>query len=229
MRLLIIEDEARIAEILRSAMQQAGILALGQLPQAQVMADARRVLDLRLKALQARSVLLDSKERKTLPLAVGVASYALDSDTIDVHEDAMIQQAGQATETLCIQFPFHNYQILTDKTVQGIPTQFYVEKHQTVTIFVWPVPSVAMSLNYRRIRLLRDTGDDGKTADLWQRQIRLLTLYVAHDLALGGPLTMARVQYLRTLYEQEEKIVLGDSSEKGSLQFMLATHRGSTW
>jgi hypothetical protein len=198
---------------------------LGQLPQPSQLGDARRILDQRMKAMQARGVLLDTKEAKSLTLAVGVASYLLDADTIDVHEDAMIQQAGQNTETICLQFPFHNYQILSDKTVQGIPTQFYVEKHQVVKVFVWPVPSVAMALNYRRIRLLKDTGDGGKTADLFQRQIRLLTLYVAHDLALAGPLTLQRVQYLAGLVAAEEKIVFGDSSEKGPLQWMLPSHR----
>lgn len=216
-----------VGEIMRSGMQMAGLLPLGQLMQPAQAADARRLLGLRLESMQARGVLLSTLEQKTLQLIPSQASYVIpEADTIDIHGDAMVQQVGFTQETIALQFPWANYQILVDKTILGVPTQFYVEKAQaSVTVFLWPVPQVSATLKYRRIRLLRNADSDGVTADLWQRQLRLLTLYVAHDLALAGPLTLPRVQYLAGLVEKEEKIVFGDSSAKGPLQFMLPSHR----
>lgn len=208
-----------VEQIIKAGMQLAGLLRLGGAPRAEQMSDARVIFDTRIKELQAKGVILATEERATLALVSGQTAYALAADTIDIDGDAMVRASGATSRTQVLQIPFANYNMLSDLTVTGTPTQFYVEKQATVQALFWPVPNAAMTLDYRRIRLLRDVDSGGVTADLWQRGLRLLTLYVAHDAAMNGNIPMNKISYLATLVMAAEKTLLGDAHEKGDVSF----------
>lgn len=210
-----------VAQIVKQGLQLAGLLPFGQEPRTDQQTDVRAILGARISELQAKGMVLGTAERTTTALTSGTASYALATDTIDITGDAMVLQSGRTTETPVLQFPWANYQELSDKTVTGIPTQMYVEKQATARVLLWPVPNASMTLSYRRIRLFRNVDSGGVTADVWARQVRLLTLYVAHDLALAGNLPINKIQYLGGMVAQAERTLLGDSEERGDLQFYL--------
>lgn len=210
-----------VAQVVKQGLQQAGVLPLGQEPRPDQQADVRSILAVRLSELQAKGVLLASTERKDLTLSANVSTYSLDSDTVDVTGDGMVKVAGAVSQTQVLQFPWANYQMLTSKDTTGTPTQMYVEKQASVSIVVWPVPTQAMTLSYRRIRLLRNVDSGGVTPDVWARQLRLLVLYVAHDLAMAGNLPLNKIAYLGAQVAAAERTALRDSEERGDLQFYM--------
>lgn len=210
-----------VGQIVKQGLQLAGLLPLGQEPRTDQQADARLILGARVSELQAKGLILGTAERTTLALTSGTASYALASDTIDVTGDGMVLLSGSTIETVVMQFPWANYQQLADKTLSGLPTQMYVEKKATVSVLVYPVPNAAMTLSYRRVRLFKNVDSGGVTPDVWARQLRLLALYLAHDLALAGNLPLNKITYLGGLVALSERTLLGDSEERGDLQFTL--------
>lgn len=211
-----------VEQLIKTGLQLAGLLALGRSPQPAQMTDARTIFDTRVKELQAKGIILATMERATLALVAGQTSYALDADTIDVDGDGMVAQSGQNTRTVVRQIPYNDYHHLSDLTTTGVPTQMYVEKLATASVLVWPVPTANMTLDYRRIRLLRDNDSGGVTVDaVLQRGLRLMTLYIAHDLALNGNVPINKITYLAGLLDKAEKTLLGDSHEKGDVSFYL--------
>jgi hypothetical protein len=214
-----------VSQIVKQGLQLAGLLPLGQEPRSDQQDSVRLILGTRLSELQAKGVVLGTTERTTLALSSGTASYALATDTIDITGDAMVLQSVSTLETPVIQKPWANYQELSDKTTAGIPTQMYVEKQATVRVLLWPVPNATMTLSYRRIRLFRNVDSGGVTPDVWARQLRLLVLYVAHDLALAGNLPINKIGYLGGLVAQSEKTLLEDAQEKGDVQFYMESYR----
>ena len=209
-----------IGQIVKSGFQLAGLLRLGGELRPDQMADVRTMLEDRLKELQAKGVILATEERTTLALVSGQTQYALDADTIDIDGDGMVLSPNSlGSRTPVMQIPYADYHMLSDLTVTGIPTQMYVEKQASVSVLFWPVPNASMTLDYRRIRMLRDIDSDGVNADLWRRGIRLLTLYVAEIACMSGNVPLNKLNLIRGDVEKAEQTLLGDSHEKGDLHF----------
>lgn len=207
--------------IVKQALQLAGLLALGQQPQTQILSDARDMLTTLLKALQNKGVVLTTAERKTLPLVAGTASYNLDADTIDVEFPTTLTAAGATSETFVERMVYSQFQELTDKSAQGTPTRAYVERLATVSVTFWNVPNGSFTWNYRRIRLIRDMSDGAATLDMTQRWIEAIVWKLAQRMALAGVMPASKVQYLETQARDAEKAALGSENERGDLQFCL--------
>ena len=211
-----------IGQIVKSGFQLAGLLRLGGELRPDQMADIRMLLENRLKELQAKGVILATEERTTLALIAGQVQYDLAPDTIDIDGDGMIlSSTSLGTRTVCEQRTYDNYHHNSDLTVQGVPNQMYIEKQAAVTVSFYPVPNKNMTMDYRRIRMLRDVDSDGVNADLWRRGIRLLTLYVAEIACYSGNVPLNKIALIRQDVKEAEEKLLGDSHEKLDLQLYI--------
>ena len=212
-----------VEKIIKQALQQAGLLPLGQNPRAEQMADARDILNARMAELQAKGVILGTTERTTLALTAGTSTYDLPADTVDLTSDmAMVAKVGFNTQTPVYHISYDNYARISDKTVTGVPTMVYVEKTGlTVRLLLWTVPKDDSTLYFRRIRLFKNTDSGGVNPDTWIRQQRLLVMYMAHDLAMAGNLPQNKIDHLDALAMRAEKSLLGDANEKGDMQVYM--------
>jgi hypothetical protein len=211
-----------VDNLIRSGMQLAGLLPFGRAPQPDQLRDVREILDTRLKELQAEGTILLTAERaEPLTLASGTASYALPANVLDVDELGMLTAPGETTQTHCFRMPFNDYQPITDKATTGVPMRFYVEKLAATTIIFHPTPDKAYAFSYRKIRLLADVDSGGVTVDLRQKWLRVVTLMIAHDVALAGSRPLSVVEYLDNQLAIAKQIVSGDDDEKGDLQWVL--------
>lgn len=205
-------------QILRMALQLAGLVPLGRQASAAELQHGRFFMDAFFKSAQGAKLM--QMERTSLPVVAGTSTYALDADTIEVEFPMMFAVTGQSTQTPVSQLSWHEYQAISNKDTQGTPVQCYVEKASTVTLVLWNVPSQAGTLSYRRQRLIRDAGA-GNTMDLTQRWIRGVAFHMAADMALAASLKLDRVKYLR----DEATALLADSqrmeNDRNDLQFCL--------
>lgn len=212
-----------VERIAKQALQQAGLLPLGQSPRTDQMSDVRDIMNTRLAELQAKGVILGTTERVTLALTAGASTYDLPSDTVDLTSDmAMVAKVGFNTQTPVYHISYDDYSRISDKTVTGVPTMVYVEKTGLVVrLLLWTVPSDDSTLYFRRIRLFKNTDSGGVNPDLWVRQQRLLVMYMAHDLAMAGNLPQNKIDHLDALAMRAEKTLLGDANEKGDINFYM--------
>lgn len=205
-------------ELMRAALQLAGLLPLGRNPNSAELSHARFFLDTFLKG--ARSAALTQLERTTLDVVAGQATYTLPADTIEVNEPLMLQVVGQTSQTWIRKSVFAEYQTLSNKATQGTPVLCYAEKQALVTLVFWPIPDQAYTFSYQRQRLVRDSGA-GSTLDLTQRWYQAIIYQMAADMALAGSLDIGRVKYLQTLADRYIADAQGREEEAVDLELCL--------
>ena len=183
--------------ILRSALQKAGLLALGREPSAQQLSHARTFFDEFLKSLDTKGPVLMQMERTTLALTANEAEYNLATDTVEVTFPLMVKPTGSTgSETQISPMTYKMYQEMPSKDQTGVPIRCYVEKLAVVTLRFWPVPDVAYTVSYQRQRLLRN-ADSGSTLDLTARWQLGVSFQLAAFMALAGSLDIGKVRVLQ--------------------------------
>ncbi len=209
-----------VDEILRMALQYAGLLPLGREPTAQVLAHARNMMDMFFKSLSSDGPALYELERTTLTTVAGTAEYALAADTIEVNFPLMVAGTGQTSQTQIERMTYTNYQEIADKTQAGQPLRAYVEKLALVTVVLWPVPNQVYTISYQRQRLMRN-AESGTTVDRPPRWMRGIAFQMAADMALAASLDLNRVKYFQGMADSLLARAHGRDGAGNDLSFYL--------
>jgi hypothetical protein len=217
--------------LLTAAIRLTGILGQDEAPSAQQLAIAALHMNLTLDTLQSSGVILRSIERTTKALAIGVAEYTLDTDTIDIeigqsdHIGTIVLTGGAEPIVKTMSRP--EWLDISNKTYAGMPTRAYLEKQALCKLVFWPVPDAAYVFRYTRVRLLKSAGTGSNTLDLLRTWSQYLVFAVAACVALDNSLydrhntLMGRAELIRKSCEA------GDS-QHGTLSFRVG-HRGRNW
>jgi len=142
-----------ILEIIEEAYEQAGVEARSGYD----MRTARRSLDLLFIEWGNKGYNLWTIVEDSLVLTPGVGAYTLDAAMVDVVE-CVLRDANRDTSIRRI--PLNTHANRTDKTVQGRPSQLYVDRQRTGPVInLWPIPDEAYTFTYWVMRSIFDTGD----------------------------------------------------------------------
>lgn len=208
------------AEIIRDAFRLAGIVDMGRNPSANQQTGARSFLNAIYKALQNEGIILHAQEMDTVTLTTGTASYVTDADTMDVIFPGPYVTNTAGTSSQVKQMTSDEYMGIADKTTRGVPTQLYVEKRASTTLYLYPVPDdTVTSLTFYRQRLLRDVDNGGVTQDLPSRFTLFVVTELAHRIALSQSLPASKCGYLRDEAMRLKIVALGNDNEHGNVQF----------
>ena len=221
-------------EILRRALQTARLLNAHQNPSDTDprVTQAADALEMSLGALQAEGILDETGELKTLSLTAGTlptTDITLPSDTNDVRGTAMLLTSSTSDGEIPVLPMGHDEWLqITDKTMLGTPSRYYVHRLLSVTLRLWPgVDSAASgwSLRYRQIRLLKGTGTGGSTMDLRRHWTKYLVYATAFELAVSNHQDVAFCGFLRSERDRLLGKSLAHARPKGPIQ-IHSTHRG---
>lgn len=205
-------------QIIRVAYQLVGVLEAGKNPDANQLAMASDLLNMGLKALQNDGIILRALEQATTTLVAGTAKYTLASDTLDIDDRSFYVTTG-TTDLKLQQISRGQYMELTAKDIQGQPTQFYVEKAETVSFYLYPTPDSGWtSVTYPRVRLLKDMDTGAVTTDLPSKYLKYVTYMLAADLSLHHGL-LPRYQLMQETAQAEKTRALNDDTERGPVSF----------
>jgi hypothetical protein len=208
-------------QIAKQALQLCGLLPLGRVPKPDMLNDARDLLTMILKQLQARGVTLTQAPRLTLPVLAGTATYTLPADIIDVEFPTTIAKVGDENDNWVERMVYSDYQTISNKTTTGQPTRAYVEKLATLSVIFWPVPDVDYTWNYRGIRLIVDMDSGLVTMGLTQKWLGAIAWRLAYWLAHAYNLPAQKRMELQAEANSQEALVMGQENERGDLQMML--------
>jgi len=204
-------------QMAKQALQLCGLVPLGRSPKAEQLSDARDLLSVILKSLQARGVTLTQAEPDTQTLSSGTASYTLDADTIDVEFPTTVTKSGETSEYWVEKMVYADYRVISDKTTLGTPTRAYVEKLSVCRAVFWPVPNGTYTWNFRAIKLLPDMSSGSTTTGLTQRWLGALVWRLAYWLAHANNLPAPKRLELKSMADEEERRVMGQENERGDL------------
>ena len=162
---------------------------------------ARRSLNLLFADWSNRGIQLWEVAQVSTTLTEGTNSYALNTYDIDIL-DAVIRRdvGGTDTDLQITRIDRNEYLGIPTKTTKGRPSQFYVERTITPTVYLWPTPenSTDKLISYRWTRI-EDIDAAINDFDLPSRFLPCMVLGLASSLALKR--NAQKLPILQPLYE----------------------------
>ena len=162
---------------------------------------ARRTLNLLFADWSNRGIQLWEVTQVSTTLTEGTNSYALNTYDIDIL-DAVIRRdvGGTDTDLQITRIDRNEYLGIPTKTTKGRPSQFYVERTITPTVYLWPTPenSTDKLISYRWTRI-EDIDAAINDFDLPSRFLPCMVLGLASSLALKR--NAQKLPILQPLYE----------------------------
>jgi hypothetical protein len=109
-----------------------------------------------------------------------------------------------------------NYARLTNKSMQGRPIQYWIEKSPDyITINVWPAPdsNETYYLNYYYMQRVEDTGTPGSnTVDMPVRFLPVITAGLAYYIAMKK--APERIGLLKAVYDEQWNLAADSDRNK---------------
>ena len=93
-------------------------------------------------------------EYKTLTITTGTIQYTLDYDTVDIINANI--QTSDGNEYAMTALGLNDYAVISNKTTQARPTQYYLQRLSTPVLKIYPAPDTNYTLTYYRMRKIED-------------------------------------------------------------------------
>ena len=136
--------------------------------------------------------------------------------TVDILE-AVVRRSG--SDIGISRISRGDYLDTPDKSTQGRPSQFYIDRQITPTITLWPSPENSTDqLIYYRVKRLQDADVGVNTPDIPFRFLPCLTAGLSYYMAIKR--SPDRVQFLKALYEEEFQRAASEDSERVGLRLV---------
>ena len=136
--------------------------------------------------------------------------------TVDMLE-AVVRRSG--SDISISRIGRQDYLNIPDKTTQGRPTQFYVDRQITPTLTVWPRPENSTDqLIYYRVKRMDDIDNSTNNADIPFRFLPCLVAGLSYYLSVKK--SPDRIGMLKDLYEEEFYRAASEDGERVSLRLV---------
>jgi len=191
---------------------------------------ARRSMNLLTIEWQNRGINMWTIDEGTVSLVNGTSEYTLPADTIDLLEQVIRTNAGNATTQSDLnisRISVSTYSSIPNKLSTGRPIQVWVERlRDAPKINVWPVPdSNDYTFVYWRMRRVEDAGSGVETPDMNFRFLPCLVAGLAYQIAMKVPELTPRAQMLKAEYDEQFNLAAGEDREKASVRFVPRASR----
>lgn len=172
-------------EIVTAAFREAKIIAAGETPTADELADGLQKLNLILKTWSAKEHLWIRTEG-TQALTASTASYAISG----ARRMLSVRRRTSSIDTPMNELAREEYYDLPTKTATGTPASWYFDpQRSTRTLYVWPTASTAVAANtalhFTYLRVIEDLDALDNDPDLPQEWLETLIYNLAAKLALA--------------------------------------------
>ena len=219
------ETTFSISDIVEEAYERLGIQGVS----GYQLKGARRSLNIMFQEWANRGLHYWEVANNSITLVDGQATYTMYRSTSDGTSDATavygvddILEASYRNssnvDTPLTKINRSTYQALSNKTSEGQPTQYFVQRFidkVTITLYLTPGSSEAGKfLNYYYVKRIQDAGDYTNEADVPYRFVPCMTAGLAYYLAIK--FAPDRVQMLKMLYEDELNRALQEDGSSSS-------------
>ena len=186
---------------------------------------ARRSMNLLTIEWQNRGINMWTIDEGTVSLVSGTSEYTLPADTIDLLEQVIRTNAGNATTQSDLnisRISVSTYSSIPNKLSTGRPIQVWIERlSDAPKINVWPVPdSDDYTFVYWRMRRVQDAGSGVQTPDMNFRFLPCLVAGLAYQIAMKVPELSGRAQMLKAEYDEQFNLAAGEDREKAAVRFV---------
>ena len=172
---------------------------------------------------QNRGINMWTIDSGTISVAAGTSQYNLPADTIDLLDQVIRTNAGNAatqSDLTITRIGVSTYASIPNKLTSGRPIQVFVERLATPRINLWPVPDQTYTFVYFRMRRIEDAGNGAETADVVFRFLPCLVAGLAYHIAMKTPELADRVAMLKAAYDEQYNLAAGEDREKTSERYI---------
>ena len=227
--------DLEIDEIIEEAFERAGV---GGARTGYHLKSARRSLNILFSEWGNRGVHLWKVKQATIPLVQGQAEYNYANDNTNFPTDindvleAYVRDnttAAAPVDTTLSKIDRSDYAALPNKLSQGTPSQYYVQRTVSPSVFLYQTPGASFSgsnyqLKFYYLARIQDAGAYTNTTDMPFRfypcMVSGLAFYLAQKIAPD------RIDMLKMLYEDELKRALDEDGQRTSLYISPQTFFG---
>ena len=187
--------ELDVAEYVEEAFERCGL----EVRTGYDLKTARRSLNLLLADWANRGLNQWTIKQRSLTTVTADGEYDLSTDVIDVLS-VVVRRSG--TDYSLERLGRDQFFTIPNKTTQGRPNQFFLDRQLTPNLKIWPVPENSTDVViYDALTRMDDADDYTNTMDLPFRFYPCLAAGLAYYIALKR--APNRVQMLKAVYEEE--------------------------
>lgn len=175
----VITSTLTVREALIRAFRQAKIISGGETPTSDEMTDGITVLNLMLKSWQSDGCGIWREMEDSV--STDTAQTTLDPRAMDVIE-ARLTVSG--IDRPLARWEWGDYVGTPNKAATGTPCVYVFRKgRDSVSMYLWPVPSAAMTISYTAARVIDDVTTLEETLDVPQEWLECVVTNMAVRLA----------------------------------------------
>ena len=205
-----------IEEVIEEAFERCGFNAR----MGYDLKTARRSLNILFSEWANRGLNLWTIELRTKTLTASTSSYSLDTDLVDILSAVTYKASDTTVDNEVERISRAEYLNISKKSTEGKPSQFYLERTITPTLYLYPTPDAADTFKYYGLTRIQDAGDYTNTAEVPFRFIPCMTAGLAYYIAIKK--SPERIQFLKAAYEEEFQRAAAEDSTRASIHLVPA-------
>ena len=200
--------ELDVAEYIEEAFERCGL----EVRTGYDLKTAKRSMNLMLAEWANRGLNQWTIKQRTVTLTQGDGDYDLGTDVIDILS-VVVRRSN--TDYALDRISRDSYLSIPNKTTQGRPSQFFLDRQITPNLKVWPVPENSTDvIYYDALTRMDDADAQTNTLDMPFRFYPCLAAGLAYYIAMKR--APQRIQLLKAVYEEEFERAMAEDRDRAS-------------
>jgi hypothetical protein len=200
--------ELDVAEYIEEAFERCGL----EVRTGYDLKTAKRSLNLMLAEWANRGLNQWTIKKRSQALVQGTGDYLVLDDVIDILS-VIVRRDG--TDYSLDRYSREEFLTIPNKTTQGRPAQFFLDRQTTPSLKLWPVPENTTDIVfYDALTRMQDADTFINTVDMPFRFYPCLAAGLAYYIAIKR--APQRVQLLKAVYEEEFERAMTEDRDRAS-------------
>jgi hypothetical protein len=200
--------ELDVAEYIEEAFERCGL----EVRTGYDLKTAKRSMNLMLAEWANRGLNQWTIKQRTVTLTQGDGDYDLGTDVIDILS-VVVRRSN--TDYALDRISRDSFLSIPNKTTQGRPSQFFLDRQVTPNLKVWPVPENDTDvIYYDALTRMDDADAQTNTLDMPFRFYPCLAAGLAYYIAMKR--APQRIQLLKAVYEEEFERAMAEDRDRAS-------------
>lgn len=200
--------ELDVADYIEEAFERCGL----EVRTGYDLKTAKRSMNLMLAEWANRGLNQWTIKRRTVSLTQADGEYSLSADVIDILS-VVVRRSN--TDYALERLSRDSFLSIPNKTTQGRPSQFFLDRQVTPNLKLWPVPENSTDvIYYDALTRMDDADAQTNTLDMPFRFYPCLAAGLAYYIAMKR--APQRIQLLKAVYEEEFERAMSEDRDRAS-------------
>ena len=200
--------ELDVAEYIEEAFERCGL----EVRTGYDLKTAKRSLNLMLAEWANRGLNQWTIKQRSQAVTQGTGNYLIDADVIDV---LSVIVRRDNTDYALDRYSREEFLTIPNKTTQGRPSQFFLDRQITPNLQLWPVPENSTDIVfYDALTRMQDADTFINSSDMPFRFYPCLAAGLAYYIAIKR--APQRIQILKAAYEEEFERAMTEDRDRAS-------------